>query len=327
MPDPGSRKWGDFLRKLKEENPEDYKMALLLGGAVTQALQREIQRSQVRDQLKGLFARLFLREGRDGKAPHKRKIALFLFTLVGSLFLIAFFFGTSPKKEATGGGVGVAAAAGVLSRETGASAGLDEGGAGKAEADETPLVNVNAGNAENADGKPGNASGNARGMSSSGAGSGTEAIGGAGSGATVPPPPPPVYGIAGAVPPPPDTSLSASGQSGQGFGPPPLILYQDTGLPGVASPGAAVITQTSPPASSASASTSSGSNTGTAGGMLFLALPSSGMLVVQGVPQGGMTMQGLNTPGESGGVFTPGEPPPGGAPFPQPPFPQPGGNR
>ncbi|RTI49584.1 hypothetical protein CSW14_11355 [Thermus scotoductus] len=105
MPDPGTREWSEFLKRLKEENPEDYRAALLLGGGITKALETEIQRAKRRDAIKSLWTRLFTREHRGKAVPDKRKIGLLAFALVGGLFMFAFFVGTSPKKEAAGGGV------------------------------------------------------------------------------------------------------------------------------------------------------------------------------------------------------------------------------
>jgi len=287
MPQPGTGEWTEFLKRLKEENPDDYRSALLLGGGVTKALEKEIQRSQRRDTIKNLFNRLFTREHRGKNVPDKRKIGLIVFTVVGGLFLLAFFVGTSPKKEATGGGiakVGQVAASSEKTPETTVSPPGKEGKnkGSSPSATESGLADMIS---SAATGKSETSGAGAGGPGVSGAGAATSpgtgtTPGSPGAGSapgTLPPPPAPVY-YGGTAPPPPDTAYAATGSAaGQmAVTPPPMVIYADPGLP-VGSPvppeGAA-----SQPSQSAPQAT--GQPTPLSGGMLYYNVPSGGMTVV-----------------------------------------------
>ncbi len=73
MPDPGTREWSEFLKRLKEENPEDYRAALLLGGGVTKALEKEIQRAKRRDADTSLCGTASSPGNTEAKAPPTRE--------------------------------------------------------------------------------------------------------------------------------------------------------------------------------------------------------------------------------------------------------------
>ena len=250
MPEPGTPAWVDFLKRLKEEAPEDYRSALLLGGGLTQALQREIARSQRRDAINDLFSRLFMRGHPTGKVPDKRKIGLLLFLVVGGLFAFAFFFGTAPKKEAEGGGIG-AVAVGKLA----------EGGSVKGEGEQSsqsstkesaqntqgpnkdlPVVNASpsegsvAGAVSSLAATDGSSS-TPSATGANGASATAGATGGTGAVPNLPPPPPSVYGSYGSsAPPPPDSSLASGQTGGYTVSPPPMVLYAASGMPQGASP-------------------------------------------------------------------------------------------
>lgn len=328
MPEPGTQAWVEFLKKLKEASPEDYRSALLLGGGITQALQREIARSQRRDSLKELFNRLFMRQHPTGAVPDKRKIGLAIFLLVGGLFVFAFFFGTAPKKEAEGGGVGAAVAGQLAS--------------GKAEVGDAPVVRAepkaqgtsqSSSDGEPASGTSGSASApsgdlgapltqeGSSSTSSAGAnggvlspppstpGGGTQSI------PPPPPPPPPVYGSFGTSSPPPDPSLAASGAA-SGPAAPPMVLYASPGV-SAASPSASPQTPSAPASGPAPEPSSSGY--ALPGGMYVYSIPSGGMMVVASPPSPvGMTAASQTPPESSGQEVPPLLPPTPGMP---------GGNR
>ncbi len=296
MPEPGTEAWTGFLKKLKEASPEDYRSALLLGGGITQALQKEISRSKRRDQFKEFFARLFLRDHPTGKVPDKRKIGLLLFLLVGGLFAFAFFFGTAPKKKAQGGGVGTQAVSGLLGKE-GASSGI-------------PTVDVSGRakdlNAHSPEGQgdfgPGHGqsqAGQERTTYPAGSGVAPSSVQGQGQvesstspspqgGQTgglpnLPPPPPPVYGSYASAGMPPEPSLAQAQTALPG--PPPMVLYMSTGMPSQASP------------SSAPSPAPTGTDTSLERGMeaspspmLVQQVPSGGILVYTGSPPSGMAV-------------------------------------
>lgn len=313
MPEPGTQAWVDFLKKLKEASPEDYRSALLLGGGITQALQKEIVRSQRRDSLKELFNRLFMRQHPTGTVPDKRKIGLIIFLLVGGLFLFAFFFSTAPKKEAKGGGVGTALA-GQLAP-------------GKAEVGDAPVVRAEPkaqGTSQpGSDGEAAGTSGSASASSGdSGApltqeGSSLTSPAGANGGVlppppsapggetqpipSPPPPPPPVYGSFGTSSLPPDPSLAASGVA-SGPAAPPMVLYAS---PGVSAASPSVSSQTPSAPASGPAPEPSSSGYALPGGMYVHSVPSGGMIVVASPPSPvGMTAAS-QTPSESSGQEVP----------------------
>lgn len=296
MPDPGTREWSEFLKRLKGENPEDYRAALLLGGGITKALETEIQRAKKRDAIKSLWTRLFTREHRGKAVPDKRKIGLLAFALVGGLFMFAFFMGTSPKKEATGGGV----VKGIPVNETQMAVSASEG---KTEAtgntaNSTANTQTQPGLAEkgladmlNSTSGEAGTTGSGNGASPSGSGTGNEVpptgTGTSTAPGTLPPPPTPVYS-GGALPPPPDTSYAAMSAGQTGNLPPPMVIYADPGMP--------VTTSTSPtspspgntPPEAASTPQATGTSLGLPGGMFYLNYPGAGMMVVTISQQEGM---------------------------------------
>lgn len=302
MPEPGTPAWVDFLKRLKEEAPEDYRSALLLGGGLTQALQREIARSQRRDAINNLFSRLFMREHPTGKVPDKRKIGLLLFLVVGGLFAFAFFFGTAPKKEAKGGGIG-AVAAGKLA----------EGGSVKWEGEQSsqsstkesaqntqgpnkdlPVVNASpsegsvAGAVSSLAATDGSSS-TPSATGANGASATAGATGGTGAVPNLPPPPPPVYGSYGSsAPPPPDSSLASGQTGGYTVSPPPMVLYAAPGMP----QGASSAPQAASPAPAPTVEqTASGQSL--PGGMQVYTGQTGGMLVVSSPAPSGMSVSGV----------------------------------
>jgi hypothetical protein len=331
MPEPGTQEWLGFLTRLKEESPDDYRKALLLGGGVTAALQREIQRSKRRDAVQGFFKRLFFRQHQGKNVPDKRKIGLLIFALVGGLFMFAFFVGTGPKKEAEGGGLvkGVPVAQqGVgetgepptvsASPYSGSKVSESKAGMGSSEgsSDSTSLTSILS---------------SASSTGSSASASSSTSSPSTGDGATssptppapaqnVPPPPPPVYGTGSFVPPPPDTSYSAGNQSGQGgvVYPPPMVLYADPGMPvgpTLNPPSTASMANTAPSTPPPSEPTNTSEPRG---GMLFITNQPSSMMIVSGQAQSGMAVS-EPSPGQADSFSpTPQSPYPPGAPMPYP---------
>ncbi len=332
MPEPGTAPWTEFLRKLKESAPEDYRSALLLGGGVTQALQKEIQRAQRRDALRNLFTRFFLRDHPTGKVPDKRKIGLLIFLLVGGLFSAAFFLGNSPKKEARGGGLGAGVVSGLASSGNSSGSSIPKVSVSPQEVPGNTSEPVSSSSTSEAP-SPGSSS---LGSSTSGSsatpfpstGSPTqgEGMGNVGQQNTLgnlPPPPPPVYGgvAGGTVPPPPDASLSTQGA--QVVGPPPMVLYANPGMPtGTASSPPGFAGSTPPPSGPSEPGVSSSQGSGNTGEMAVFQTPPGGMLVVQSAPASGMQVVS-ETPSPSGVGETPTSPVPMGPMGPQ--FPQGGG--
>lgn len=285
MPEPGTTEWTEFLKRLKEEAPEDYRKALLLGGGITTALQKEIQRSKRRDAIQGLFNRLFFRTHQGKAVPDKRKIGLLVFAIVGVIFSLAFFVGTAPKKEASGGGI------------AGVSKGIadSESKSVVPEVSSTKTEPLGPASVEKADSAVSSSGSTGSPLVSGGTNSpsSTAPSGGNGEGSTpgtapssvVPPPPPPVYGSATSVPPPPDAAYGATGTGGGAvLSPPPMVLYADPGMP-VSVPQASQ-PGTPPPASTGTPPSALG-GTGTEGSgspMLFIAVQPSSMMVVNGEP-------------------------------------------
>jgi len=324
MPEPGTQEWSGFLTRLKEESPDDYRKALLLGGGVTTALQKEIQRSKRRDAVQGFLNRLFFRQHQGKNVPDKRKIGLLIFVVVGGLFMLAFFVGTSPKKEATGGGLisGVPTAGQVgkngepstvsASPSSGTKASGSEAGTGSSagSSDSPPLASILS-SASSSTG------------SSASAASSTSPTGDASSSPTppvpaqnVPPPPPPVYGTGSPVPPPPDTSYSAGNQPGQAgvVYPPPMVLYADPGMPVGPTPNPSTAnTAPSTPPPSEPTNTSE-----PRGGMLFITNQPSSMMIVSGQAQSGMAVSEPGPAQADPFPSTPQSPYPPGAPMPFP---------
>lgn len=326
IPEPGTKEWPEFLKRLKEENPEDYRAALLLGGGITKALEKEIQRAKRRDAVKSLWNRLFNREHKGKTVPDKRKIGLLIFTVVGGLFLLAFFVGTAPKKEATGGGVvkGIPVSGSKTSNPTPSvslstenMANNTEAGKGQPSPTEKGLADMLNSSSSKTD-KEGNASSSSGGASSPGGTTQGSASGNPGTTpGTLPPPPAPVYS-GGALPPPPDTSYAATGGAGMGQAavlPPPMVIYADPGM-GVASPaspqGAGNTPQTTgtPPEPTGSTGTPSE----LPGGMLYLNYPNAGMMVVTIPQQGGINAS--SQPSEPSSPSAP-SPSPASSPYPQ----------
>lgn len=340
MPEPGTQAWVEFLKKLKEASPEDYRSALLLGGGITQALQKEIARSQRRDSLKELFNRLFMRHHPTGAVPDKRKIGLIIFLLVGGLFIFAFFFSTAPKKKAEGGGVGVAVAgqlapdkaevkgenAPVVSVQPRTQGTSRSGSGGEAASGISGSASAAAGTSGSALASSGDLGApltqeGSSSTSSAGAnggvlppppstpGGGTQSI------PSPPPPPPPVYGSFGTSSPPPDPSLAASGAA-SGPAAPPMVLYASPGV-SAASPSASPQTPSAPASGPAPEPSSSGY--ALPGGMYVYSIPSGGMMVVASPPSPvGMTAASQTPPESSGQEVPPLLPPTPGMP---------GGNR
>ncbi len=320
MPEPGTQEWVGFLTRLKEESPDDYRKALLLGGGVTAALQKEIQRSKRRDAVQGFLNRLFFRQHQGKNVPDKKKIGLLIFAVVGGLFLLAFFVGTSPKKEATGGGL----VRGVPTAEQ-----VEENG-------EPPTVSASPFSGSEASGSSADSSDSTSLASLLSSASSTGPSGSAGSSASptgdaslsptspapaqdIPPPPPPVYGTGSPVPPPPDTSYSAGNQPGQAgvVYPPPMVLYADPGMPvgPIPNPSTASTANTAPstPPPSEPVNTSE-----PRGGMLFITNQPSSMMIVSGQAQSGMAVS-EPTPAQTDPFpSTPQSPFPPGAPMPFP---------
>ena len=318
MPEPGTQEWLGFLTRLKEESPDDYRKALLLGGGVTAALQKEIQRSKRRDAVQGFLNRLFFRQHQGKKVPDKRKIGLLIFVVVGGLFMLAFFVGTSPKKEAQGGGLvkGVPTAQQKVG-ETGdlptvsasPSSGSEASDSSADSSDSTSLASILS-SASSSTG------------SSASAGSSTSPTGDASPSPTppvpaqnVPPPPPPVYGTGSPVPPPPDTSYSAGNPSEPGgiVYPPPMVLYADPGMPVSPIP--------NPPTANAAPSTLPSEPTNTSeprGGMLFITNQPSSTMIVSGQAQSGMAVSEPGSTQADPFPSTPQSPYPPGAPMPFP---------
>lgn len=302
MPEPGTTAWVDFLKRLKEEAPEDYKNAILLGGGVTQALQREIQRSKRRDFAKELLGRFFTRQHPTGNVPDKRKWGLWLFLIVGGLFAFAFFFGTAPKKEAKGGGVGAVVAGGLASGDGVPTVEASPKGTGTEEATK---ANGNATGADGNAAKVGSSPLEGGSQGASGATTAEASSPGTASGNTgnalsptpsppgnvsnLPAPPPPVYGSYGTTPTPPDPALASSGGTGYPA-PPPMVVYASPGM-GVSSQGQAQgQPATSPPPSGGSVEPQAQGYTLPSGMMVYTA-PSPGMMVVASPPsQGGMVV-------------------------------------
>ena len=321
MPEPGTQEWLGFLTRLKEESPDDYRKALLLGGGVTAALQKEIQRSKRRDAVQGLLNRLLFRQHQGKSVPDKRKIGLLIFTVVGGLFMFAFFVGTSPKKEAEGGGL----VKGVT------TVGQVE------EAGEPPTVSASPSSGSKASGSEADSSDStslASMLSSVSAGSSTSSsptgntassspTEGASSSPTppapaqnIPPPPPPVYGTGSPVPPPPDTSYSAGNQPGPGgvVYPPPMVLYADPGMPVGPTPNPSTVnTAPSTPPPSEPTNTSE-----PRGGMLFITNQPPSMMIVSGQAQSGMAVSEPGPAQADPFPSTPQPPYPPGAPMPFP---------
>lgn len=332
MPDPGTREWSEFLKRLKEENPEDYRAALLLGGGITKALETEIRRAKRRDAIKSLWNRLFTREHRGKAAPDKRKIGLLAFALVGGLFVFAFFVGTSPKKEATGGGVVKGIPVNETQMAVSASEGKTEATGNTAEG-KTEATENTADSTANTQTQPGltekgladmlnsisgeaGTTGSGNGASPSGSGTGNE-VPPTGTGTptapgTLPPPPTPVYS-GGALPPPPDTSYAAMSAGQTGNLPPPMVIYADPGMP--------VTTSTSPtspspgntPPEAVSAPQATGTSLGLPGGMLYLNYPGAGMMVVT-IPQ----QEGMNAVSSQPSETSSSSPAPNAVPSPYP---------
>jgi hypothetical protein len=288
-------------------------------------LQKEIQRSKRRDAVQGFLNRLFFRQHRGKSVPDKRKIGLLIFALVGGLFILAFFVGTSPKKKAEGGGLvkGVPTAQQKVeetgepptvsaSPSSGSKASGSEAGTGSSagSSDSTSLASILS-------------SASSTGSSTS-AGSSTSSspTGGASSSPTppapaqnVPPPPPPVYGTGSPVPPPPDTSYSAGNQSGQGgvVYPPPMVLYADPGVPVGPTPNPS--TANTAPSTPPSEPTNTSEPTG---GMLFITNQPSSMMIVSGQAQSGMAVSEPGSAQANPYPSTPQSPYPPGTPMPYP---------
>ena len=324
MPEPGTQEWLGFLTRLKEESPDDYRKALLLGGGVTAALQKEIQRSKRRDAVQGFLNRLFFRQHQGKSVPDKRKIGLLIFAVVGGLFMFAFFVGTSPKKEAQGGGLvkGVPTAGQVeeagepptvsASPSSGSKASGSEAGTGSSagSSDTTSLASILS-----------SASSSTGSSASAGSSASSSPTGDASSSPTppaqdVPPPPPPVYGTGSPVPPPPDTSYSAGNQPGQ-VGvvyPPPMVLYADPGMPVGPTPNPSTAnTAPSTPPPSEPTNTSE-----PRGGMLFITNQPSSMMIVSGQAQSGMAVSEPGSVQANPFPSTPQSPYPPGTPMPYP---------
>jgi len=304
IPEPGTQEWLGFVTGLKEESPDDYRKALLLGGGITAALQKEIQRSKRRDATKGFLNRLFFRQHQGKSVPDKRKIGLLILTLVGGLFMFAFFMGTSPKKEAEGGGL---------------VKGVPTGQQKTAETSEPPIISVSplsppgsqagTGSPEGSSDSTSLASALSSASSSSSGASTAEGASAPTSPPNLPPPPPPVYGSGSPVPPPPDAAYSAGNPPGQAVVyPPPMVLYADPGVPVAPTPNLSSTASTA--SAPASPSPSESPVTEPRGGMLFITNQPASMMVVSGQGQPGMV------------VFEPGSTPPSPAlPPGQPPFP------
>ncbi len=319
MPEPGTQEWLGFLTRLKEESPDDYRKALLLGGGVTAALQKEIQRSKRRDAVQGFLNRLFFRQHQGKNVPDKRKIGLLIFVVVGGLFMFAFFVGTSPKKEAQGGGLvkGVPTAGQVeeVGEPPTVSASPSSGISGSSadSSDSTPLASILS-SASSSTG------------SSASAGSSASPTGDASSSPTppapaqdIPPPPPPVYGTGSPVPPPPDTSYSAGNPSGPGgiVYPPPMVLYADPGMPvgPIPNPSTASTANAAPSTPPPSEPTNTSEPRG---GMLFITSQPSSMMIVSGQAQSGMAVFEPGSTQADPFPSTPQSPYPPGAPMPFP---------
>jgi hypothetical protein len=324
MPEPGTQEWLGFLTRLKEESPDDYRKALLLGGGVTAALQREIQRSKRRDAVQGFFKRLFFRQHQGKNVPDKRKIGLLIFVVVGGLFMFAFFVGTGPKKEAEGGGLvkGVPTA----QQKVGETGDLPTVSASPSSGSKALGSEAEAGSSADSSDSASLASILSSASSSTGssasAGSSTSPTGDASLSPTppvpaqnVPPPPPPVYGTGSPVPPPPDTSYSAGNQPGQ-VGvvyPPPMVLYADPGMPVGPTP--------NPSTANTAPSTPPPEPTNTSeprGGMLFITNQPSPMMIVSGQAQSGMAVSEPGPAQADPFPSTPQSPYPPGAPMPFP---------
>jgi hypothetical protein len=290
-------------------------------------LQKEIQRSKQRDAIRGFFNRLFFRKHQGKSVPDKRKIGLLIFVLVGGLFMFAFFVGTSPKKEAQGGGLvkGVPTAQQKVGEtgelptvsafpSSGGKASGSEAGTGSSagSSDSPPLASILS-SASSSTG------------SSASAASSTSPTGDASSSPTppvpaqnVPPPPPPVYGTGSPVPPPPDTSYSAGNQPGQAgvVYPPPMVLYADPGMPVGPTPNPSTAST-----ANAAPSTLPSEPTNTSeprGGMLFITNQPSSMMIVSGQAQSGMAVSESGSAQADPFPSTPQSPYPPGAPMPYP---------
>jgi hypothetical protein len=331
IPEPGTQEWLDFLTRLKEESPDDYRKALLLGGGVTAALQKEIQRSKRRDAVQGFLNRLLFRKHQGKSVPDKRKIGLLIFFVVGGLFIFAFFVGTSPKKEATGGGLvkGVPTAQQKVegtgepptvsaSPSSGSKASGSEAGTGSSagSSDSTSLASILS-----------SASSSTGSSASAGSSTSSSPTGGASSSPTppapaqnVPPPPPPVYGTGSSVPPPPDTSYSAGNQSGQGgvVYPPPMVLYADPGMPVGPTPNSPYTASTTNTAPSTPPPSEPTNTSEPRGGMLFITNQPSSMTIVSGQGQSGMAVSESGSAQANPSPSTPQSPYPPGTPMPYP---------
>jgi hypothetical protein len=286
-------------------------------------LQKEIQRSKRRDAVQGFLNRLFFRQHQGKNVPDKRKIGLLIFALVGGLFILAFFVGTSPKKEAEGGGLvkGIPTAQQKVeetgepptvsvSPSSGNKASGSEAGTGSSadSSDSTPLASI---------------------LSSASAGSSTSPTGDASSSPTpsapaqdvplLPPPPPPVYGTGSPVPPPPDTSYSAGNPSGPGgvVYPPPMVLYADPGMPVGPTPNSPSTASTANTAPSTPPSEPTNTSE-PRGGMLFITNQPSSMMIFSGQAQSGMAVSEPGSAQADPFPSTPQSPYPPGAPMPFP---------
>jgi len=331
MPEPGTQEWLGFLIRLKEESPDDYRKALLLGGGVTAALQKEIQRSKRRDAVQGFLNRLFFRQHQGKNVPDKRKIGLLIFAVVGGLFMLAFFVGTSPKKEAQGGGLvkGVPTVVGETgepptvsaSPSSGSKASGSEAGTGSSagSSDSTSLASILS-SASSSTGSSASAGSSTSSSPTGDASSSPMPPAPAQDVPLLPPPPPPVYGTGSPVPPPPDTSYSAGNPSGPGgvVYPPPMVLYADPGMPVGPTPNSPSTASTANTAPSTPPPSEPTNTSEPRGGMLFITNQPSSMMIFSGQAQSGMAVSEPGPDQTTPSPHTPQSPYPPGVPMPYP---------
>lgn len=250
MPEPGTPAWVDFLKRLKEEAPEDYRSALLLGAVLPRRFRGKSPAHSAGTPSTTCFPAFSCGNTLPAKSLIRGRSGFFCSLWLGDFFAFAFFFGTAPKKEAKGGGIG-AVAAGKLA----------EGGSVKGEGEQSfqsstkesaqntqgpnkdlPVVNASpsegsVAGAVSSLAATGGSSSTSSATGANGASATAGSTGGTGAVPNLPPPPPPVYGSYGSsAPPPPDSSLASGQTGGYTVSPPPMVLYAASGMPQGASP-------------------------------------------------------------------------------------------